>query len=57
MTDDSIGHSTTHTVSLSPAEVVPEVFGGGIEDHSAVKGGWVDDGGGWEEVGPVEDIA
>ena len=43
------------TVCLSPAEVVTEIGGGGIKDHSSIEGGGVEEGGGGEELGPVED--
>ena len=42
------------TVCLSPAEVVTEIGGSGIENNATVEGGWIEEGGGGEETAPVE---
>ncbi len=44
------------TVGLSPGEVVPEVGGGGVEDHSAIECGRIEKGRVREIGGPVEHV-
>ncbi len=44
------------TVGLSPGEVVPEVGGGGVEDHSAIECGRIQKGRVREIGGPVEHV-
>ena len=44
------------TISLSPTKVVSQALVSGIEDDSGIKGGWVQEVSGREEMTPVEDI-